>query len=73
MTTMTKNSGTQVGLRGRFARAAQVGLFAVTLGACSGLLDVDLPGSATEDALNDPLLAETLVVSVVGDFECGLV
>ena len=49
-----------------------VALLAVTLGACGSLLEVDLPGSVTADALDDPSLAETLVATVVGDFECGL-
>ena len=50
-----------------------VALFAVTLGACGSLLEVDLPGSVTVANLDDPSLAETLVRTVVGDFECGLV
>lgn len=55
-------------LRGALA----AGLIGVSLGAC-GLLEVDLPGNLTEDALRDPLLAEVLVTSIVGDFECGFV
>ena len=50
-----------------------VALFAVSLGACGSLLEVDLPGSVTVADLDDPTLAETLVRTVVGDFECGLV
>ena len=50
-----------------------VAVLAVTLGACGSLLEVDLPGSVTADALDDPALAETLIRTVVGDFECGLV
>jgi hypothetical protein len=58
-------------------RTTSVGLVAaavavVTLGACDSLLDVDLPGSVVGIDLDDPALAETLVLSVVGDFECGL-
>jgi hypothetical protein len=42
--------------------------------ACEGLLEVDLPGSLTEDALlSDPTLSETLVTSAVTEFECGFV
>ena len=41
--------------------------------ACDSLLDVDVPGFVTVDALDDPDLAETLVLSVQGDFECGFV
>jgi hypothetical protein len=37
------------------------------------LLEVDLPGSLTEEALKDPALSETLVTSVVTEFECGFV
>jgi len=37
------------------------------------LLEVDLPGSLTEDALKDPALSETLVTSAVAEFECGFV
>ncbi len=48
-------------------------LFALTLGACQDLLEVELPGSVTADALNNPLLAEVLVNSAEGDFECGFV
>jgi hypothetical protein len=47
------------------------GLLASTLTACDGLLDVELPGDVTEDALDDPALAEILVNSVVADFECA--
>ena len=43
----------------------------VGLGACGSLLDVDLPGSVTEDALNDPRLSATLVNSVIADVECS--
>src|SRR5690606_40718788 len=41
------------------------------LTACESLLEVELPGSVTEDALDDPALAEILVNSVVADFECA--
>ncbi len=45
----------------------------VTFGACDSLLEVDLPGAVTSEALNDPRLAETLVLGAEGDFECGVV
>jgi hypothetical protein len=48
-------------------------LLMLTVAACEDLLEVELPGSVTADALNDPQLAETLVLSVQGDFECGYV
>lgn len=41
--------------------------------ACDSLLDVDVPGFVTVDALDDPALAEILVLSAQGDFECGFV
>jgi hypothetical protein len=50
-----------------------VPLLVLGLAACEDLLEVDLPGSVTGDALNDAQLAETLVLSVQGDFECGFV
>lgn len=40
---------------------------------CDSLLSVDVPGFVTVDALDDPALAETLVLSAQGDFECGFV
>ena len=68
---------TKSGARTRRKMPTQFGLVAaafavVTLGACDDLLDVDLPGSVTGESLDDPALAETLVLSVIGDFECGL-
>lgn len=47
----------------------------LALGACDfdEILQVDLPGDVTEPDLTDPLLAETLTLSVQADFECGLV
>ena len=72
----SKNNRT--GARAHKRRTSSLGLvlaallLAVTLGACGDLLKVDLPGSVTVDALNDPQLAETLVRTVIGDFECGL-
>lgn len=43
------------------------------LAACDtdSLLEVDLPGRVSEDALNDPRLAGTLVNSVIADVECS--
>jgi len=50
-----------------------VPLLVLALSACEDLLEVDLPGSVTSDALDDAQLAETLVLSAQGDFECGFV
>lgn len=48
-------------------------IFALTAGlaACDSLLEVDLPGRVSEEALNDPRLAGTLVNSVIADVECA--
>lgn len=40
--------------------------------ACDNLLNVELPSRLPESALDDPSLAETLVLSAVADFECAL-
>ena len=45
------------------------GLGALT--ACDSLLEVDLPSQLTDDAVNDPDAAETLVNSVIAMFECA--
>lgn len=68
----------QAGVRARKHRMSVSGpvlcaVFTLTLAACSNLLDVDLPGSVTAETLDDPRLARTLVNTVIGDFECGLV
>jgi hypothetical protein len=60
--------------RSRRARTAQVGLALVTaqlLTACSGLLDVSLPGNVAATALDQPSLATTLVDGAQADFECA--
>jgi hypothetical protein len=43
----------------------------VPLTACDALLEAELPGQVTDDALNAPELAETLVAGAQADFECG--
>jgi SusD family len=50
-----------------------LGVLAALLGAtaCSGILDVQLPGRIPSDLLNDPTTAPTLAASVVTDFECA--
>ena len=42
------------------------------LGGCEGLLDVDIPGDVPAEALDDPALADVLMQSAVGDFNCAL-
>jgi hypothetical protein len=49
---------------------AVMGLASV-LGACDSLLEVELPGNVTEEALDDPALADILVDGVIADFECA--
>lgn len=71
-----KQNGTRSGRRGKSPLLPIVApLMGLSLAACDlgSLLEVDLPGQVTEDALQDPALAETLVLSAQGDFECGLV
>ena len=46
-------------------------LLVIPLAACDSLLEVDLPGQVVDADLNNPALAETLVLSAVGDFECA--
>ena len=41
------------------------------LTACSGLLDVTLPGRVEAAVLDNPALAGTLVQSAIADFECA--
>ena len=60
--------------RSRRARAAHVGLAlaaAQLLTACSGMLDVSLPGNVAASALDQPSLATTLVDGAQADFECA--
>lgn len=45
----------------------------LTLGACDGgLLEVEIPGRVVSSSLSNPALAETLVSSALGRFECAL-
>lgn len=50
-----------------------MGLFltALVLAGCEGVLDVDLPGETTSEALNDPNFGALLTLSAEGDFECA--
>ena len=41
------------------------------LAACDGVLDVKLPGRVREEALDNPVLASTLVAGAQADFECA--
>lgn len=50
------------------AAVAILGL-ALPLGACNELLRVENPGAIQDSQLNDPILGETIVQSVVSDFQ----
>lgn len=54
-------------------RAAMLLVISMIATACSfdSLLEVELPGSVEEEALNDPALAPVLTQSVISDFECA--
>ena len=54
----------------RVSLLAMLLVVAVATG-CDSLLEAELPGSLGVEALNDPELAETLVLGVQGDFECA--
>jgi starch-binding outer membrane protein, SusD/RagB family len=42
------------------------------VGGCDSILEVSTPGAVAEEDLNDPQLAETLVNSALGRFECAV-
>jgi len=44
---------------------------ALVFAGCDSLLEVELPGSITEDSLNDPSQATVLVSSAIADIECA--
>jgi hypothetical protein len=43
----------------------------LTLVGCDGLLDVAVPGAATEAEFENPALARTILVAALGEFECS--
>jgi hypothetical protein len=53
-------------------RAGVAVALGLTAAACDGLLDVELPGSITEDATFVPAQATLLVNSAIADIECSL-
>ena len=60
--------------RKRGVRSLAIALSALalwTLSGCDSLLEVELPGNVLEEDLNDPRLANTLVLGAQSDFECG--
>ena len=56
------------GIQGRLL--AMLLVVAVATG-CDSLLEAELPGDLSAEALDNPILAETLVLGVQGDFECA--
>jgi starch-binding outer membrane protein, SusD/RagB family len=75
-TRQTTMDPTLVHRAGRAARrrgaGALMGLaLVVGLGACDDLLRVELPGSVAGEDLSNPALAQTLVNSALGQFECA--
>ena len=54
-----------------WGRTAAFGVLLGVLGACDGLLEVDLPHLLTDAALAGPETAETQVNSAIALFECG--
>lgn len=55
----------------RLTAALLLGSLSLTSCSLDELLKVELPGEVLEESLNDPALAETLVRSVVADFDCA--
>lgn len=52
-------------------KAAVAAALVLSALACKDVLDVELPGKVTEDALNNPVNAAVLTNGVVLDFECA--
>lgn len=60
----------RIGLRGGRVRAGLALTAAVAAStACGDLLDVDLPAKLTDTALEDPVAAQTMMNSAIGQFE----
>lgn len=57
---------------GRRGRLAAMLLTLMGTAGCDSLLEVDLPSRLPASSLEDPRLAETLVLSTIADFECAL-
>ena len=55
----------------RYHALAKACLAIGSLTACDSLLEVDLPGQVVADDLDDPAIAQTLVLSAIADFECA--
>jgi hypothetical protein len=71
MTHKTLNTSGARGTRGR-TRALLAALLApLALAGCDSLLEVSVPGSATEAEFENPALARTILVAALGEFECS--
>jgi hypothetical protein len=56
----------------RRTRALVAALLApLALAGCDSLLEVSVPGSATEAEFDNPALARTILVAALGEFECS--
>jgi starch-binding outer membrane protein, SusD/RagB family len=66
-------SGRRASRMGRATRGVGFSLLlGAAVAACDGsLLDVEIPGRVVSSSLNDPALANTLVNSALGRFECA--
>lgn len=58
-------------LFGRRSVSLATGVLFLGLAACNGFLEVDNPGRVSESDLSNPALAQTLVNSALGQFECA--
>jgi hypothetical protein len=70
MTRFDWNGAARGGARALLAAVLAGGLAAGA--GCGSVLDVDLPGQVTDEQLDDPALANTMLVSALGEFECAL-
>ncbi len=55
----------------RLAMATAMGAALLTVGACSDILEIDVPGNMTEADLLTPASAAMLINSTIADFECS--
>lgn len=62
---------TDSGGRMRLMTVFLMACLVVTITACKGILDVELPTRVPAGTLDDPALASTLVQGAVADFECA--
>lgn len=68
----TPRSRTRDGIRRGLHGLAVSGLVILGVTGCDSLLDVELPGQVRGEDLEQARLAETMIRSVEGDFDCAL-